>query len=405
MNTPTNGGDSAPLSYAQARLRTCGRIISLAPDKLSALSDLACGFARDIRCGYLSQQAVADRLHELADAYGLIAEHGIDVVQRAIARNMESESAPTHAWQALSHEAVPTSNPLGGPVTTLDVDEFLAREFQPRDMMFAPWLPTQGIAMIHAERGIGKTHVALGTAWAIHVGARFLRWTAPQPRRVLLLDGEMPAVALKERLARIAELSEYPAQRANLKIAAPDLTRDGLPDLSDPAAQRLYSKVVEDADLVIVDNISALCRMMKENDAGTWMPVQNWALQLRRAGKSVILIHHAGKSGRQRGTSRKEDVLDTIIGLRRPPDYSPDQGARFEVYYEKSRGFYGEDAKPFEAWLMGDRWAVGPIKAGENLDIIKSLKEQGRSVREIAKRTGLSKSTVQRKLNDHPADD
>jgi transcriptional regulator of acetoin/glycerol metabolism len=51
------------------------------------------------------------------------------------------------------------------------------------------------------------------------------------------------------------------------------------------------------------------------------------------------------------------------------------------------------------------RWAVGPIKAGENLDIIKSLKEQGRSVREIAKRTGLSKSTVQRKLNDHPADD
>jgi DNA invertase Pin-like site-specific DNA recombinase len=62
-------------------------------------------------------------------------------------------------------------------------------------------------------------------------------------------------------------------------------------------------------------------------------------------------------------------------------------------------------AKPFEAWLMGDRWAVGPIKAGKNLDIIKSLKEQGRSVREIAKRTGLSKSTVQRKLNDHPADD
>src|SRR6266699_893490 len=128
--------------------------------------------------------------------------------------------------------------------------------------------------MNYAERGIGKTHVALGTAWAIHVGARFLRWSAPQPRRVLLLDGEMPAVALKERLARIAEVSEYPAQRANLKIAAADLTRDSLPDLSDPAAQRLYSKVVEDADLVIVDN-------MKENDADSWTPVQNWALQLR----------------------------------------------------------------------------------------------------------------------------
>jgi hypothetical protein len=405
MNVPTDSADIEHGSYAEARLRACGRIISLAPDKLAALTDLACGFARNIRDASLSRRAVADRLHELAAAYGLIAEHGIDVVQRTIAQGMDGESATAQAWPALSHETVPTPIPLGDPVTTLDVGEFLAHEFPPREIMFAPWLPSQGIAMIHAERGIGKTHVALGTAWAIHVGAGFLRWTAPQPRRVLLLDGEMPAVVLKERLARIAEVSEYPAQRANLKIAAADLTRDGLPDLSDPAAQRLYSKVVEDADLVIVDNVSTLCRVMKENDADSWTPVQNWALQLRRAGKSVILVHHAGKSGRQRGTSRKEDVLDTIIGLRRPPDYSPDQGARFEVYYEKSRGFYGQDAEPFEAWLIGNRWAVGPIKAGGDLDTIKNLKRQGRSIREIAARTGLSKSTVQRKLNGHEADE
>jgi hypothetical protein len=280
---PTNDADTEPQTYAEAQLRTCGRIISLAPDKLAALTDLACGFARDIRDGYLSQPAVADRLQQLADAYGLIAEHGIDVVQRAIAQGIDGESAPAQAWPARSHETVPTPIPLGDPVTTLDVSEFLTREFLPREIMFAPWLPTQGIAMIHAERGIGKTHVALGTAWAIHVGAGFLRWTAPQPRRVLLLDGEMPAVVLKERLARIAEVSEHPAQRANLKIAAADLTRDGLPDLSDPAAQRLYSKVVEDADLVIVDNVSTLCRMIKENDADSWTPVQNWALQLRRS--------------------------------------------------------------------------------------------------------------------------
>ncbi len=223
---------------------------------------------------------------------------------------MDGESAPAQAWPG-SHEAVPTPIALGDPVTTLDVGEFLAREFPPREIMFAPWLPTQGIALIHAERGVGKTHVALGTAWAIHVGAGFLRWRAPQRRRVLLLDGEMPAVALKERLARIAEVSEHPAQRANLKIAAADLTRDGLPDLSDPAAQRLYSKVVEDADLVIVDN-------MKENDADSWTPVQNWALQLRRAGKSVILIHHAGKSGRQREPAAKRTYSTPLSGYAGP---------------------------------------------------------------------------------------
>lgn len=182
----------------------------------------------------------------------------------------------------------------------------------------------------------------------------------------------------------------------NLKIAAADLTSDGLPDISDPAAQKFYNKVVTGADLVVVDNVSTLCRALKENDADTWMPVQNWVLQLRRGGKSVILIHHAGKAGTQRGTSRKEDVLDTVIGLRRPPDYSPDQGARFEVRYEKSRGFYGAAAEPFEAWLTGNRWIVNPIKSGDDVETVRALKRQGLSLRAIAERTGLSKSTVQR---------
>jgi hypothetical protein len=51
----------------------------------------------------------------------------------------------------------------------------------------------------------------------------------------------------------------------------------------------------------------------------------------------VLLIHHAGTNGRQRGTSRREDALDTLIALKRPEDYSPEQGARFEVHFEKLR--------------------------------------------------------------------
>ncbi len=77
--------------------------------------------------------------------------------------------------------------------------------------------------------------------------------------------------------------------------------------------------------------------------------MQNWLLRLRRKGIAVLLIHHAGINGRQRGTSRREDALDTVIALRRPVDYSPKEGARFEVHIEKARALVGEGALPFEA--------------------------------------------------------
>jgi hypothetical protein len=129
-----------------------------------------------------------------------------------------------------------------------------------------------------------------------------------------------------------------------------------------------------------------------------WLPVQMWALGLRRAGKSVLFIHHAGKTGVQRGSSRKEDVLDTVVALRRPPKYSADQGARFEVVFEKARGFYGRDAAPFEAHLVDGTWVTGEIKAGEDDESLKALKEAGLSLRDIEERTGVPRSTIGRKL-------
>lgn len=282
----------------------------------------------------------------------------------------------------------------------LSADQLLAREFQPPENVLAPWLRTQGSAMIHAPRGIGKTHVSIGVACAVAAGVEFLRWRAPKPRRVLFIDGEMSGAELQERFARTIEALKADIPPDGLKLVAADLEPDGLPDLASEEGQQFYDDVIAPAELVIIDNLSTICRALRENEADSWGPIQSWVLRLRREGKSVLFVHHAGKSGGQRGTSKKEDILNTVIALRRPPDYDANQGARFEVHYEKSRGFFGNAAEPFEAWLKDGQWQIGDVTRADDDSSLHALKKQGLTDREIEKRTGIPKSTVNRRLKE-----
>ena len=117
----------------------------------------------------------------------------------------------------------------------VNIGEFLSMEIPPREMVLAPVLPSQGLAMLYAARGVGKTFVGLGMAYAVATGDRFFRWQAPEPRWVLYVDGEMPASAMQERLAQIVQGSEKePPSTDFLRIITPDLQEDGIPDISSP---------------------------------------------------------------------------------------------------------------------------------------------------------------------------
>ena len=75
----------------------------------------------------------------------------------------------------------------------------------------------------------------------------------------------------------------------------------------------------------------------------------------------MLYVHHAGKGGDQRGTSRREDVLDTVIQLKRPEDYFASEGARFIATFTKARGLFGADAAPIDARLNPNgRWTWRP---------------------------------------------
>lgn len=282
----------------------------------------------------------------------------------------------------------------------LTATEFLARDLPRRGMVLEPWLPEKGLAMIYSPRGMGKTLFALTCAYAIAAGAEFLGFKAPAPRRVLYIDGEMPARTMQERLALIiAAFDQQPPDPSYFRFLSSDLAERGLPDLGTREGQTTFDAVIDDAEVIFPDNISTLVRSGKENEAEGWAPIQEWALRHRRADRSVVFIHHAGKGGAQRGTSKREDVLDSVIALKRPADYSPEQGARFELHFEKARGMFDEAARPFEAMyeVQGDKglWIRKEITDAEVARVANALQD-GMTIREAAKSLEMHRSKVER---------
>ena len=287
-------------------------------------------------------------------------------------------------------------------LATASADDFLSTQFPPREMVLAPILPSQGLAMIYSRRGVGKTYLTLAIAHAVARGGTFLRWSAPRPRQVLFVDGELPAPVLQQRLRAIVsglpKIEPRLPDSRYLRIITPDLQRGAMPDIATTRGQSMIESRLEGGDLLVLDNLSCLARSGKENEGESWIPVQDWALRLRQKGICVLFLHHAGKGGQQRGTSRREDLLDTVIALRQPDDYCATEGLRAQVRFEKARGFFGEDARAFEVRMEiregAAMWTarVDTVSSDPLLERAAELFASQMTVREVAEALRISKT-------------
>lgn len=282
--------------------------------------------------------------------------------------------------------------------------DFQALQLPPRKGILGPWLCEQSLTMLYAERGLGKSMLLMGLGLAVARGESFLGYAASEPQRVLYIDGEMPPALFQERLNLLAG----GVAPENFMTLSACHAGEQWVDFADPHGRFQLIEVIQHTKpkVVILDNKSTLFSSPKENDADSWQEVQQWFINLRRMGIALILVHHSGKNGLQRGTSLTEVVLDTIIKLSQPRDgTSSTEGARFVLAFEKNRHFYGPDAEPRLVKLItsasGPQWHCQPW-LGENvadLEEARRLNAEGLSQREIALRMGVALGKVNKLLN------
>jgi putative DNA primase/helicase len=224
----------------------------------------------------------------------------------------------------------------------LPMEELMALELPPREYLLEPWLETGSINMMHGKRGEGKTYLSLCTAYAVATGQPFLGWQPARPARVLYVDGELPGSLLQQRLKLLGPPT------TNLCVLSRDILRRtetiNLPDLATLEGRAFLDNVIErsNSEVIILDSLSTLVRSGVENEAESWVPIQDWLLGLRFKGHTIVLLHHEGKNGSPRGSSKREDVLDTMVRTRRRDDLKRrDTQSVFEITFTKQRSFVG----------------------------------------------------------------
>lgn len=260
--------------------------------------------------------------------------------------------------------------------------DLVRKQFAPRAELLGPWLREGALAMVYAWRGVGKTWFALGVGHAVASAGKFLKWQAPMARKVAYFDGEMGEQELKDRILKVDDGAANSISADGIRFHTFEHCPDQIMwNLGEPAQQELYDEVAHGCDLIIIDNVSTCVRQRKgEGDKDSWLRVAQWAAKKRSERKAVLFVHHAGKTGTQRGASDREDLLDTSIRLSRPESIIPKEGTEFELRFEKTRGFFGKDAEPLVVDLINTEdgalaWAWAPLK--ERLD--EEARERPRS--------------------------
>ncbi|MCQ2002868.1 AAA family ATPase [Rhizobium sp. NRK18] len=249
--------------------------------------------------------------------------------------------------EALLRDAKPSEENLTNFL--ISAKKLAVLDIPPREMIVDPLIATNSVNMMFAERGTGKTWVALAMAKAVATGEDFLAYHVPEPRPVLLIDGEMPLADLTERIQAmraddIDNLQILSSEVMHHEFHALNIGREDDQHLITSMLDQLADEGRKPS-LIILDNLSSLRRGVEENDNSALDGLLQWLIALRHKGYATLVVHHAGKLGNQRGASRLEDPLDTTIKLTLA-DAPKGDGAAVNMEFTKTR-----NVKPNPAYL------------------------------------------------------
>ena len=279
----------------------------------------------------------------------------------------------------------------------LSAEDLVTTPMPRRTALLGQWMKQGDLGYLFAPRGAGKSWMAMLIAQAVADGLPLGQWSAGEaPRPVIYFDAEMNLADVQERSCKLGIHSPNFQWLSNERLF---LTSGQGVNIASPVHQAGLSAMLPDGCFFIIDNLSTAQLGMGENDNDSFDAVRDWLLSLRHRHITVMIVHHAGRNGAMRGSSRREDMAHWVISLKDATDTDATVKAfitSFDPPGGKVRNCQAREV-PALKWTLkdeGETFTLGcQIETGADA-MLQHIREGVTSATDLAELLGVATGTV-----------
>ena len=238
----------------------------------------------------------------------------------------------THDMQTLSNQ---TPNKT---IIATCINDILNKHITPPTVIIPNFLVSGESTMLCSLAGGAKTFLSQYTAACIATGCYFLGTPIGKAHSVLYIDSELSEYQIQQRFKLIYGALGVTPKSGFLKVIHKRSFENGMPDLSTKSGFNKLKPDIENAKVVILDNISSLYREAEETVQNDWNFYNDCLDELRALDKAVLVLHHTDKrSENYRGHSEIARAIDHVLIARKDKKQSTDSKTVISINNTKNR--------------------------------------------------------------------
>jgi putative DNA primase/helicase len=223
------------------------------------------------------------------------------------------------------------------------------------NVMMTPWLEKGTITVLYSDPGVGKSWFALLITHALASGGNLVgRFHARNHFHCLYLAGES-GDKMCRRIERIQAAMPSSDAADNIEVYPRPGQKVGKLNLERAEDWQTFAAATDKADVIIIDHLTAFT--VGRNNQERWSRIHSQLLRYTQQGKTILLLHHANKSGQQIGTIILDADIDQKIHLTKLAKTENGVLVAFEKHRDDET--FGKALQPFK--LHWDQDADGRL--------------------------------------------